>query len=107
VDHSALEKHALSFQGASGRIRPDSFTASLRLVPGPYQVLVTVPWRGESPDQIAASLADVLRQDPRAWDSVQYLPQEKGLPVPPIAGPGWRHWNWPGRSQGEASEPGG
>jgi hypothetical protein len=47
VDRGALALRDLVFSWASGRCRDGMMTAALVLAPGPYQVLINVPWNGE------------------------------------------------------------
>jgi hypothetical protein len=79
VDRNILSKNGLAFEWASGRVEPGAFTISLCLNPGPYQVLVSVPWRNETPEVLATKALAVLERDPRSWKSVRYLPQRPGL----------------------------
>ena len=90
VDRAELAKHGLSFEWASGRVGPQSFMVSLRLEAGPHQVLVTLPWADEGPEEMAASMVLLLRRDPRTWDPVVYWPQAANIPPPTIGGPAWR-----------------
>ena len=90
VDRNILASHGLLFQWASGRVRDGRFTVSLELQPGPYQVLVHILWRGESPEFVAAAMRHVLKQEPRAWGDVEWLPQGELKHAPLIAGPGWK-----------------
>jgi len=90
VDLVELARHGLSFQWASGRAGPRGFTASLRLDPGPHQILVTLPWTAERAEDMAASMVLLLRRDPRTWECVAYLPQATNIAPPAIGGPGWR-----------------
>ena len=52
VDREALRRHGLSYSWGSGRVCKGTFTVSLNLEPGPYQVLVHLPCGSESPEQI-------------------------------------------------------
>ena len=90
VDRDALAQNHLTFSWASGRSQAGKFTVSLTLGPGSYQVLVHVPWRGERPEEIARTLAELLEQPPDAWPEVIWYPQARDLEPPPFRGPGWQ-----------------
>jgi hypothetical protein len=49
---------------ASGRCRDGMMTAALVLEPGPYQVLINVPWNGEDIESIVRHLSLILGQPP-------------------------------------------
>jgi hypothetical protein len=85
-----LTKNGLSFEWASGRTGSATLTVSLRLEPGPYQVLVSLPWRNQAPEEVAQSMLRLLQEEPRAWRDVRYSPFRTDLPEPPLIGPGWR-----------------
>lgn len=89
ADHELLASRHLRVQWASGRVRDGVFTLSLELSPGPYQLLIHIPWRGQSPVEIAAEANRAVAAPPESWPEVQYLPQRPNLPRPGIAGPGW------------------
>jgi len=90
VDRDLLARNGLSFEWASGRASNGRFTVSLRLDPGPHQVLVSVPWSSETAEDLANSALELLKGDPRTWDGVGYLPQRGDLGNPPLIGPGWK-----------------
>ena len=90
VHQIPLGDNGFSFEWASGRVHPGRFTVSLRLEPGPYQVLVSVKRSGESPEQLAEEILRLLSRDPRTWKDVTYFPQRKGLSAPSVVGPGWK-----------------
>ena len=92
VNRKALAGHGLSFEWASGRVTSGQFTASLRLDPGPYQILVTVPWIAEGAEEIATAMLEVLQSHPRSWQSATYIPQSLELGPPAMRGPRWRRW---------------
>jgi hypothetical protein len=89
VDRTVLARRGFEFSWASGRCRDGMMTASLVLTPGPYQVLVSVPWDGENIDGIVAHFEAILSQSPETWLNVECNAQVRGLDPPPIAGPGW------------------
>jgi hypothetical protein len=64
-------------------------TAALVLTPGPFQVLINVPWNGDNIESIVRQLSLILGQPPEKWPNVECNPQVKGLGPPPITGPGW------------------
>ena len=64
-------------------------TAALVLAPGPYQVLINVPWNGEDIESIVCQLSLILGQPPEMWPNVEWNPQVRGLGPPPITGQGW------------------
>lgn len=53
VDHARLARAGFEFEWASGRVHANAMTVSLQRVSGRDQVLVEVPWRDESPVEIA------------------------------------------------------
>ena len=59
---TVLARRGFEFSWASGRCRDGMMTASLGLTPGPYQVLVSVPWDGENIDGMVAHFAAILSQ---------------------------------------------
>ena len=90
VDRQALASHGLTFTWASSRVRKGSFSVSLSLEPGPYQILIHVPRCGESPEVIAKKCADFLREGPSNWSGVEWFPQQSNLGPPSLTGPSWR-----------------
>jgi len=90
VDRAVLARAGMTFDWASGRISKGQLTISLRLEPGPYQVLVSIPWKEELPPEIADVAVAALRRDPRTWEAVGYFPQGGDLGDPPLSGPGWK-----------------
>ncbi len=90
VDRQTLARHGLSFAWASGRVRKGAFSVSLSLEPGPYQVLVHLPWNDESPEGIARKCAELLRDQPANWVQTEWFPQRVDLGPPSMAGPNWR-----------------
>lgn len=89
VDRQTLATHGLTYSGGTGRIRKESFTVSLQLMPGPYQLLVHLPWIGDPPGVVAGKFAHLLRQSPASWE-VEWFPQQVNLGPPSLAGPNWR-----------------
>jgi hypothetical protein len=59
-------------------------TAALVLAPGPYQILINVPWNGEDIESIVRQLRLILGQPPEMWPNVESNPQVRGLGPPPI-----------------------
>ena len=96
VDRDALSKMGLTFEWASGRIADGKFTVSLRLEPGPYQVLTSVPLAHETPEELAESVLKMLQRDPRSWMDVSYIAQKSELGPPKLSGPGWVRWGGAG-----------
>ena len=90
VDKSILERRGLVFSWASGRCRERNITVALMLSPGPYQVLVNLPWDGKSIENIVDQFASLLRAEPASWPDVDCYPQAQHLGPPPFSGPGWR-----------------
>lgn len=62
-------------------------TAALILTPGPYQVLVSVPWNGKDIGMVVERVKRVLSEPPENWPNVECCPQEPGLGPPPVK---WR-----------------
>jgi hypothetical protein len=90
VDRQALASHGLTFTWASGRVRQSAFSVSLKLEPGPYQILVHRPWSDEPPEEIARQCAAMLREQPSSWLGAEWIPQQANLGAPSLAGPSWR-----------------
>jgi hypothetical protein len=65
-------------------------TVALMLSPGPYQVLVNLPWDGKSVENIVDQFALLLRVEPASWPEVEWYPQAQQLGPPPFEGAGWR-----------------
>jgi len=82
IDHSALAKQGFKFDWASGRCAEGMMTVSLMLHPGPYQVLVKLPWNGNDITEIVSVFCDLLGQPPNTWPTVDYYPQKRDLPPP-------------------------
>jgi hypothetical protein len=90
VDRRSLSREGLSYSWASGRVRRGAFSICLMLEPGPYQVLVHLPWRAESAEEIARRGAKLLADRPVNWADVEWFGQQPGLGPPALAGPCWR-----------------
>src|SRR5262249_60859996 len=90
VDRQALASRGLTFTWGSGRVRKGAFSVSLKLEPGPYQVLLHLPWSGGSPEEIAQQCVEFLRQPPSNWLGAEWFPQQVNLGPPSLAGPSWR-----------------
>jgi hypothetical protein len=90
VNRGVLGRHGVSYSWASGRVRKDTLTVSLNLEPGPYQLLLHLPWNAESPEQIAQKCDEILGDPPASWAQVEWFPQRPGLGPPAMAGPSWR-----------------
>lgn len=89
VDRDLLARRGFVFSWASGRCRHGMMTAALVLTPGPFQVLINVPWNGDNIESIVRQLSLILGQPPEKWPNVECNPQVEGLGPPPITGPGW------------------
>jgi hypothetical protein len=90
VDKTALGSRGFIFSWASGRCREGMMTVALMLSPGPYQVLVNLPWDGKSVENIVDQFALLLRVEPASWPEVEWYPQAQQLGPPPFEGAGWR-----------------
>ena len=90
LDHDKLAARGITFEWASGRVVGGPLTISLRLADGPHQLLVHVPWNGETPSEIVSNAAALLELAPESWEGVQWYPQANGIGAPRFAGPGWR-----------------
>ena len=90
VDRTSLARRGFEFSWASGRCTDGMMTASLLLRPGPYQILVRLPWNGKDIDSIVSQFKAILSQPPETWSNVQWNPQAQGLGPPPIGGRGWK-----------------
>ena len=87
VNGPLLAAYGFEFSWASGRCSLGAMTASLLLKPGPYQVLVRLPWDGQDIDGIVGKFNTLLRQPPECWPIVECNPQVDGLGPPPFAPP--------------------
>ena len=91
VDRELLRRLGFKFSWASGRADPHMMTVALWLEPGPYQVLVRVPWcETDSAGVTAAAVVGLLMQPPSCWSDVVWFPQRADLGPPALAGVGWR-----------------
>jgi hypothetical protein len=90
VDRTWLTGRGFEFSWASGRCMQGMMTAAFVLTPGPYEVLVNLPWDGEDVRTIVAEFKKTLSQPPETWPNLQCYPQAPGLLLPPIAGSGWK-----------------
>jgi hypothetical protein len=87
VNRDALFVDKLKYQWASGRVNDGEFTISLQGPLESHQILLHVPWRDESPQEIAEKAAILLASDPRQWRFVSWYGANKN---PPFKGPGWK-----------------
>lgn len=94
LPRDVLAAHGFAFDWAWGRAEDGEFTISLRLEPGPYQILVRLPWNGEEPPALAEKAARLLAHDPRTWRGVEWNLQcpNPSPGAPALAGPGWSQW---------------
>jgi hypothetical protein len=90
VDRHALAQRGLTFEWASGRLRPHTMSLSLRYEPGPYQLVVHVHAKDAAPEDVARDCAALMLQDPARWRHVVWYPQQRQQDAPAIAGPGWK-----------------
>jgi hypothetical protein len=90
VDRQSLASHGLTFTWGSGRVRKGAFSVALQFEPGPYQVLVHLPWTGEPPEVIARKCAELLREPPSNWLAAEWFAQKPNLGPPLLVGPSWR-----------------
>ncbi len=89
VNREILSLRGLTYSWASGRVRKMTFTVSLILDPGPYQVLVHLPWNAEPPEEIADTCAKLLADKPASWAQAEWFPQRPDLGPPSLAGSSW------------------
>ena len=94
VNRTLLVRRGFEFSWASGRCREGMMTVSLFLAPGPYQVLINVPWDGKDIEGIITTFKAILAEPPETWLNVECNPQVRGLGPPPIMGPGWNTRKW-------------
>jgi hypothetical protein len=90
VDRALLAFRGFDFSWSSGRCRQGMMTVSLLLGPGPYQVLIHLPWSGKDIEGIVNQFKTVLSRPPETWPNVECIAQAQGLGPPPITGPGWK-----------------
>jgi hypothetical protein len=67
VNRRKLAESGLKFAWASGRVQEGGFTVSLSSQPDSHQLLVTIPWGDESPEQIAKAMCTLLEQPRESW----------------------------------------
>lgn len=86
VDRDLLFRQGLAFQWASGVARRGHFSVSMSLLAEPHrQVLLSIPWKEESVEEIAASMVAQLRTDARTWERVSI----SGMGRPRLPGYDW------------------
>jgi hypothetical protein len=90
VDRTSLARRGFEFCWASGRSPEGMMTVSLLLRPGPYQVLVRLPWDGGDVEEIVRQFATLTSRSPEVWPNVECNAQAQDLGPPPIHGPGWK-----------------
>ena len=57
-----------------------------------YQVFVSVPWQGRSPDELAEAVIAELRRPPRKWTAAWH-PVQSSITEPPLfAGRRWQRY---------------
>jgi hypothetical protein len=78
VDRAALARRGFEFSWASERCRNGLMTVSLVLTPGPYQVLISVPWDSESIEGIVAQFREILSQPPQNMGEGGMQPPSEG-----------------------------
>ena len=94
LDHSLLRSKGLRFQWGSKYSRAQHFSVSLVAEPGPYQVILHVPWAAEEHDALVDRMLRILTGEPGDWSDVEWIAQYDGTPVPPQqAGARWRQWS--------------
>lgn len=70
VDRQRLAEVGFEFAWASGRVRKNVMTLAV-VDPGGAQVLVHVPWLGESPEAIAETCRQLLLGSPAQWHRME------------------------------------
>lgn len=89
IDNDSLGTWGFTFSWASGRCRTGMMTVALLLEPGPYQVLLGLPWDGENIEDIVQRMTATLALHPETWPNVECNPQAEDLGPPPFRGAGW------------------
>jgi hypothetical protein len=96
VDRELLASRGLEYSWAAHRIEEGLMQVALTLQPGPYSLLVDVPWdESGGTSRLADAIVALLSRAPSTWTGVTWLPQVKGLRAPVIAGSGWQEWRGP------------
>ena len=90
IDRKLLLRQGLEFSWISGTSDEGMMTVLLELTPGPYDVLVRVPWDGQGVEWIVNRFKNIFREPAETWPHVEWRPQKNGLGPPPITGPGWK-----------------
>ena len=80
VDRLTLRKRGFVFEWASSF--QGAMTVCLMLRPGPYQIVVRLPWDGKDVRGIAAQFTALLKEPPELWPDVECYPQDFGLREP-------------------------
>jgi len=73
IDKDLLARNCLRFEGASDKAHSSTMTVSLEQRPGPYQLLLHLPWDGKDVDDIVARFKLLLASDPESWPTVERL----------------------------------
>lgn len=89
IKTQCLEPPGFELDWVSGRAVGGRMTAAFTLRPGPFQVLLQMPWDADDIDAIVYSFQAVLERPPEEWPEVRCYPQTHDLGLPAIAGPGW------------------
>ncbi|WP_144120647.1 hypothetical protein [Catellatospora sichuanensis] len=86
TDRDHLRAYGLRFDQLYGG--SDELECALLLGEERYQVFVSTPWQGRSPQEVAAEMCATLHQAPQQWTAA-WWPIRHGLRRPKIAGPAW------------------
>jgi hypothetical protein len=62
---------------------------ALLLEPGPYQILLGLPWDGETIDDVGQRMTATLARHPETLSNVECNPHAEDLGPPPFRGAGW------------------
>jgi hypothetical protein len=95
LDRSLLARHRIRYgSGANTRKTPSQFELCLiALDPAQpleraYQVFVSVPWEGRTPEALAEAVLDLLHAPPSTW-TARWHAVDRAAGPPAIAGPNW------------------
>lgn len=90
LNFESLTQYHLTMMWASGRLYDDKISVSFWLDNGLYQVISSCPWNKKNPEHAVTAISEMIHIHPKDWRDVRYLPQQKNLKTPEIAGKGWR-----------------
>jgi hypothetical protein len=90
IDRQRLRAHGLKLTWAANDYRDHArFQVALQL-DDDYQVFLSLPWSGASPQALARRALATLETQPATWDATWHPIKPTLTGPPPIAGPSWQ-----------------